>query len=74
MRVETRCATCIGSLRPGLLWLGGDDYLECPDCNATGLVEVVEERFAPVERTISIPGVGTIAVPKHHPIVERLRA
>jgi len=56
------------------LWLSGDDWLECPDCNATGFAEVVEERFAPVERTISIPGVGTLAVPRHHPIVERLRA
>ena len=71
--MKTRCPTCAGSTRMGLLWLGGDDWLECPDCNAIGAVEVVEERFAPVERTISVPGVGTLAVPRHHPVVERLR-
>jgi hypothetical protein len=72
--MKVQCQTCIGSTRQGLLWLSGDDWLECPDCQASGLVEVIEERFAPVERTISIPGVGTLAVPRHHPIVERLRA
>jgi len=74
MKVGARCQTCIQSTRKGLLWLSGDDWLTCPDCNGTTVIDMVEEKIAPVERTISIPGVGTVQVPKHHPLVERLRA
>lgn len=28
------CVACVR--RPGLLWLGGDEYLECPACEGTG--------------------------------------
>lgn len=72
MIVEARCPTCAGGTRGGLLWLGGDDWLTCPNCNGTQRIELIEQRFAPVERTISIPGVGTLAVPKHHTTFERM--
>jgi NAD-dependent SIR2 family protein deacetylase len=31
-RIESRCPTCRDAVKPGLLWLGGKDYVECPDC------------------------------------------
>jgi hypothetical protein len=65
------CPTCRESTRKGLLWLSGDDWLECPNRCVEGVLEVIEQRYEPVPRTISIPGVGTIAVPKHHPAFER---
>jgi hypothetical protein len=30
--IEQRCPTCRDAVKPGLLWLGGNDYAECPDC------------------------------------------
>lgn len=47
------CGICHGRKK---LWLGGDDYVECPDCNATGKIEVREYRVRKVERTIFVPG------------------
>jgi NAD-dependent SIR2 family protein deacetylase len=31
-RIESRCPTCRDAVKPGLLWIGGKDYVECPDC------------------------------------------
>lgn len=73
-RIECWCITCAEALRPGLLWLSGDDYVVCPTCNGTGKIEVVEQRFDPTERTIMVPGVGAIQVPIHHPTYERQMA
>lgn len=28
-----RCGTCKNSTEPGWLWLGGGDWVECPECN-----------------------------------------
>lgn len=47
------CDVCMGRRK---LWLGGGDYLECPQCDATGKVEMVaevikartQERFIPM--------------------------
>lgn len=47
MRVEQRCPTCAGSLRKGLLWLGGRDYVECPDCEGSGTFVMYEQRVPP---------------------------
>lgn len=71
MKVQSRCPTCIHSTRKGLLWLGGGDWLECPDCGGTTIFECQEERIAPVERTISVGGL-TISVPRHHPLAEKM--
>lgn len=47
------CGLCHGKKQ---LWLGGADHVECPDCNATGRIEVNEYRVRKAERTIFIPG------------------
>ena len=31
-RIESVCPTCKDSQRKGLLWIRGNDYVECPDC------------------------------------------
>jgi hypothetical protein len=36
------CPDCGGRR---LIWMGGGDYLECPSCDATGEVTVIEERL-----------------------------
>jgi len=43
-----RCPTCQGSIEPGKLWIGGGDYVDCPDCVGTpGRVELVETLVEP---------------------------
>lgn len=71
MRHQAPCPTCFHSTRRGLLWLGGSDWLECPTCETAGQITIHEQRFVPTERTISIPGAGTIQAPVHHPTMER---
>jgi hypothetical protein len=71
--MKVPCQTCARSTRKGLLWLAADDWLECPDCNATGLVEVVEERFTPKERTVLIPGLRSHIERAYHPSVAHLQ-
>ena len=39
----------------GKLWLGGRDYLECPQCEGAKKIPVIEEQFKPVEKKIFIP-------------------
>ena len=46
-RVEKRCPLCIRSLKRGLLWIGGGDYAECPDCEGTGIFVSYRERMPP---------------------------
>lgn len=43
--VFVRCDLC-SPRRPGLLWLGGNDWVECPQCKE-GKLELVEERVEP---------------------------
>ena len=43
-RTRVRCPLCLAALRPGLLWLGGRDYLTCPDCDGTQWVTLYEQR------------------------------
>jgi len=52
-RKAAPCPTCRSSSKKGHLWLGGKDYVECPDCNATG-------EFVMYERRISSPTVFTV--------------
>lgn len=42
-----RCDTCAPSTRPGLLWLGGGDWVECPRGCVNGRIELVEEQVKP---------------------------
>jgi hypothetical protein len=43
-RVKLRCDVCHGRKK---LWLGGKDYVECPNCEERGHVELVEARLTP---------------------------
>ena len=54
-RKEARCPTCLHSLRRGLLWLRGKDYVECPDCGGTGTFVMYEQLVTP-GRSILVPG------------------
>lgn len=47
MKIKRRCPTCIRSLRPGYLWLRGNDYVQCPDCEGTAVFIYYEDRIAP---------------------------
>jgi hypothetical protein len=73
VKLEAQCPTCVQSTRKGLLWLGGDDWLECPDCAESGKVEIIAERFAPKERTVSLVGIGTFTERRHHPSIAHLQ-
>jgi hypothetical protein len=46
-RIDKPCPTCRRSLRKGHLWLGGKDYLECPDCGGTGNFVMYEQAITP---------------------------
>jgi len=54
------CPTCLRSARRGLLWLGGNEYVECPDCGGPsgghpGVFLYYEELIVP-GRSILVPG------------------
>lgn len=70
-KVRARCPTCIRSTRSGLLWLGGRDWVECPDCGGTEVLEFHEERFTPRERLVSLPGLPSFVERRLHPNQER---
>ncbi len=57
MKLELRCPTCARSTRPGLLWLGGGDWVECPDCEGTTVFVMHEERVPPPPSRVFLPGV-----------------
>lgn len=63
-RIVTRCDLCAPSTRPGLLWLGGGDWVECPQC-VGGKLEIIQQDVQPVGR-IFIPG-STRGATLHHP-------
>jgi hypothetical protein len=42
-----------------MLWLGGTDYLECPDCGGTGVFTLYEQITVP-GRSILVPGLKRI--------------
>lgn len=56
-KLLVRCPDCARSTRPGLLWLGGSDWVECPTCDPKkpGLMPIVMTRF-----TNGIPKRGLI--------------
>jgi len=43
--VKRRCLTCNGQKR---IWLGGSDYMDCPDCEAMGWVEAHRVALGPM--------------------------
>lgn len=50
-RVYILCDLCLSSGKQGYLWLGGKDYVECPQCFGTGRkrgrLEIVEQVITP---------------------------
>jgi hypothetical protein len=73
MKAQGPCPTCCTSSRPGLLWLGGNDWVECPSECEKGVVSFIEERFAPKERTVSLVGIGSFVERSYHPSVAHLQ-
>lgn len=51
---ETPCPTCLGSPRKGFLPLG-TDWLECIDCDGTGIFVCYEQLVTPT-RHFLMPG------------------
>lgn len=47
VRLLTPCPDCKPSTRPGLLWMGGNDWVECPTCDpkTPGMVPVIATEF-----------------------------
>jgi hypothetical protein len=66
-RVTIRCDLC-SPRRPGLIWLGGADWVECPQC-VDGKVEAVETKVEPRGR-VFIAG-DTRGATLHHPLQAR---
>lgn len=52
-RVTLVCDMCAGSSKPGYLWLGGSDYVECPQCFTTRTIPLVEQRIIPGKTFVS---------------------
>lgn len=55
-RLTLACDLCRGSSKPGYLWLGGADYVECPQCETSRKVEIVEQLYTPSRLFVS-PGI-----------------
>jgi len=53
LRHDLPCSVCRGR---GRLWLGGADYVECPDCDARGRIVIEEFRVRRRERLVFLPG------------------
>jgi len=53
IREFIKCDLCKGRAK---LWLHGNDYVGCPQCQETGKIEVVEERVQRPVKKIFIPG------------------
>jgi hypothetical protein len=62
-RREQPCVTCQTSTRRGLLWLGGGDYLTCPDCDGTGTLVVYEKKVEP-PRHFAVHGFKPVTLQK----------
>lgn len=53
-RVTLVCDMCQGSSKPGYLWLGGSDYVECPQCFTTRTIPFVEQLIIPGKTFVSL--------------------
>jgi len=62
MRIEKskiRCDICRGR---GKLWLHGADYVECPQCNTTGEIDVITHRVQARRQTVFMAGMRPFTV------------
>lgn len=46
-RLTLACDLCGRSSKPGYLWLGGSDYVECPQCGGDKKMDIVERLIVP---------------------------
>ena len=60
------CDVC-SKQKPGWCWLGGADYVECPNCEGKGKIEMNEYKVRKGERLVSQAGVGV-----HKQLTEKL--
>lgn len=61
VKIDAKCVLCRESLKPGYLWIGGKDYLECPDCNGTGRFLMIEERIQPPPTRVFLAGLTRVS-------------
>lgn len=54
VRAEHRRVPCPDCQRRGVLWLGGKDYADCPNCEGKGWFHMVTEEVLP-QGTIFLP-------------------
>jgi hypothetical protein len=66
-KISIACDVC-SVRKPGFLWLGGNDWVECPQC-VNGWVEAVEQAIKPRGKAF-IAG-DTRGFTLHHPEHER---
>lgn len=55
-RREKRCPLCRRSRYRGKLWIGGKDYVDCPDCEGSGTFVVYRQPIAPPGARVFLPG------------------
>jgi hypothetical protein len=60
MKRQAKCGLCNSR---GKLWLGGKDYLECPDCEGKGVVTYDETRVRTAERVTFFAGSRPVRTP-----------
>lgn len=52
-KFSVKCDQCQGK---GQLWLGGGDYLVCPQCEGRKTIEIHQHTMQARTRTVFIPG------------------
>lgn len=52
------CDMCAKSTRKGALWLGGGDWVECPNCQGTAEVEAITEVVQAHTQALYTPRAG----------------
>jgi hypothetical protein len=68
-KIAMPCPTCMRSTRKGLLWLGGGDWLTCPSCEGTSVLQATEHRYTPKEKLVFVPG-SAMRVQRDHYLPE----
>lgn len=46
------CDICAKSTEPGQLWLGGGDWVTCPQCNGSGKIDGTLTQIMPTRKII----------------------
>lgn len=58
-RFIIRCSQC--EVR-GKIWLSGNDYLECPQCQGAGSIEIHQHKMQARVRKVFVPGMPAFEV------------